>query len=241
MLAHGIVALDLPAEEADEPLPVEIRLRRGAVVRVRVVGPEGTPIERGVAVCRTQVAPGSPQAWPLPVENGAFELPGCAPTQSYPVLVVDEAGRSGGCVMVPGRSVEEVTVRLQACGEARVRVLDDAGQPRRNAFAGHLGVLLGSEGDADPVAPLDTAGRLRDVHSTHHLDPVHYPDVNCLRTDADGWLRLKALVPGVAYVLYHYGPTGEHICAPVFRVQAGERKTLPDMAIRHPQLGDKYQ
>jgi hypothetical protein len=86
---HARVSMD-PAAEGTRP--VRVTLRRGLTITGRAVGPDGEPIRDGVLVCRNVSQPlRKPAPRTLPIRDGVFELPGCAPGRVYPVLLLDAA------------------------------------------------------------------------------------------------------------------------------------------------------
>ena len=65
------------------------------------------------------------------VRSGHFELHGLAPDIEVPVFFLDSRRKLGATVSVSGKSVAggPVTVRLEPCGSAAMRLVDPRGQP----------------------------------------------------------------------------------------------------------------
>jgi hypothetical protein len=226
--AHARAALDLAADARPDLL--HFTLRRGTTVAGRVLGPDGEPVRAGVAVCRCVVHPlrrKVPRA--LPVRDGAFELLGCAPGRTYPVLFLDAASGLAGVaeVRVPAAGEPPPTVRLAPCGTAEVRLLDAAGRP----LAGHRPLVrfwLGHDRPAGEPASTDDRLQPQPILPSW-TDPLHY--LPGPKTDADGRVILPALVPGLEYtVTFEVG--GRSYRTPGFRAAAGETVRPPDVVAK---------
>jgi hypothetical protein len=177
--------------------------------------------------------------------DGHFELPGCDPDRTYRVLVLDGAvnvrpvGLTGGggssMGKVKPKPVEEpkagavveispakarggeLTVRLQPCGSARVRLVDAAGKPSRVIPWVELEVVPDRGKHEGEWAILTPRGM-----------PVGGKDP--LTPDAEGVVTVRGLIPGATYRLRaHDGRTrGIVPLGEAFTVEAGKTRRLPD-------------
>jgi hypothetical protein len=186
---------ELTLDRAAPPEPIRLVLRRSVSVIGRAVGPDGEPIAEGVAVCRSVVHPLNGQVpRALPIRNGRFELPGCIPGRTYPVLLFDAARALAAVaeVRVPGAGEAPPTIRLAPCGTAEVRLVDAADRP----LAGQRPrVYLRLDCDRPAEEP---ASRQRpDTIFQSWIDPSHY--LPGPATDTAGTVSLPALVPGLDY------------------------------------------
>jgi RNA polymerase sigma factor (sigma-70 family) len=188
LLAHAVVGVDF--KEGTDPTPVEISLRRGAVVKGTLTGPNGEPVRGAVLISRLLICQAmnvllqSPSPVPSVPVSRDFELKGCDPEKPYPVIFFQEEKRWGALVHVCGKECgKPLDVRLQPCGAARARFLTADGRPdvaRRTG--GDLLVVL---------AVSDTAFWADfNEHSSLRKD---------WHTDGEGRVTWRELVPGVTY------------------------------------------
>jgi hypothetical protein len=110
-------------------------LRRGATVTGRVVGPDGQPVREAWVFGRTLLDPrlGTVPNWTGRyhgiVRDGHFDLHGLDSDTEVPVYFLDPKAKLGGTANLSARSAagEPVTVRLEKCGAARMRVVGPDG------------------------------------------------------------------------------------------------------------------
>src|SRR5262249_23921311 len=123
--SHGFVALDL--EIGAEPAEAAVALRRGTTITGEVVGPEGRPVGDLQVFCQ----PEGFNTPPVRVRGNRFELHGCDPEQSIPVMFFDAANLWGTTATLSAREAADKPVRvpLAPCGSARARFLDKEGKP----------------------------------------------------------------------------------------------------------------
>lgn len=243
MYAHAYRRLDLkPGIDSQE---VNLVLRRGATVTVRVIGPDGQPVREAWVFGRTLLDPrlGTAPEWTGrhrgSVHDGRFELHGLDPDAEVPISFLDPKGKLGGVVNLSGKSAAggPVTIRLEPCGAARMRVVRTDGKP----FAGRLTDLtiqmVVTPGPPHSTAP-DQAGLLfADEAALTTIDTVNYP--TDLVTDAEGRLTLPVLIPGATYRSIDFttaqrGKTGPTI-RKEFTVKPGETLDLGDIRIEKPK------
>jgi RNA polymerase sigma factor (sigma-70 family) len=141
------------------------------------------------------------------VKEGRAELKSCALNEAYRILVFD-AKKSQGIlanVVVKGKEKPQ-TVRLQAFGSAKARLVDAQGKPLVKYQFGLWIQDKGIDGKEE--------GRV--------LAPPGLQDKKTLVTDADGRCTLVNLIPGARYVMVspQYKPFQE------FTVEAGKTVDL---------------
>src|SRR5262249_47334237 len=115
--------------------PMEISLRRGAVVKGKLTGPDGQPVQGAVLISRLMINQAmnvlvqSPSPAPSVPVSADFELKGC-PDKSYPVIFFQEQKGWGALVHISGKQAgRSLDVRLQRCGAAKARLLAAEGRP----------------------------------------------------------------------------------------------------------------
>lgn len=113
---------------------MELKLRRGATVRGRLVDPSGQPVREAVLLSRWYLSfkGMSVNHWPAwkALRDGRFELHGCDPNSSTSVLFLDAKRQRGAIVELSGKqSGEDVEVKMEHCGTATVRLVDEQGKP----------------------------------------------------------------------------------------------------------------
>jgi RNA polymerase sigma factor (sigma-70 family) len=189
----------------------------------------------------------TPRAQPL--HDGRFVLRGCDPEATYRIFVVDAApGMAGLKLGKPGMNVlnvldgrtghfeakfaavaevsaakakgGEVTVKLQPCGTAELRVLDNAGKPAK----------------LDPWLEMELTpdrGKARGQRLSFGPPMPLLKGKTPLVPDAKGWVRIRGLIPGATYRLmgtdFEVGSTvrlGE-----AFTVESAKTRKLPDVTI----------
>jgi hypothetical protein len=167
------LALDLKA--GADPAEVAVALRPAAVLRGRLLGPDGKPVLKGRIFQSSQV-PYDRSVWaevngpdrsplddlfanhrlgptgkPVEVRNGNFELTLREPEAEYRLFCLDARNQAGAWARFTAAQAEKepVTVRLAPCGSAAARFVDDRGQPLAQ-YRPLLWTLLTPE---SPVSP----------------------------------------------------------------------------------------
>ena len=118
----------------ESPVDVELKLRRGVTVRGRLVDQSGQPVREAVLLSRwyLSIKGMSVNHWPAwkALRDGRFELHGCDPGSSAPVLFLDAKRQRGATVELSGKQAgEDVEVKMEHCGTATVRLVDEQGKP----------------------------------------------------------------------------------------------------------------
>jgi hypothetical protein len=230
---HAFASLN--AAHGDRLEPMRFTLRRGTTISGRVVGPDGQAIREAVAVCRSVAQPLRGQVpRTLSIRDGVFEIPGCVPGRTYPVLLLDSVRRLGAVtdLRVFARGETPPTVRMAECGTARVRLVDAVGRP-----------LVGHRPLVRIWIPEDTSSEDSNASKTWpRQDPIFaswFDTVNYLsgpRTDADGIAVLPTLVPGLEYRV-DFVVDDRYSRSSPFRVAPGQTVRLPDVVISDDSTG----
>jgi RNA polymerase sigma factor (sigma-70 family) len=228
--------VEVTLDRAAPPEPLRIVLRRGVTITGRAVGPDGEPIREGVAVCRSVIHPLHGQVpRTLPIRDGRFELPGCVPGRTYPVLLFDAAHALAAVaeVHVPAAGEAPPTVRLAPCGTADVRLVDAAGEP----LAGHRPRVHFWLAYDRPAGEPDDGRQRPDSIFQSWIDPSHY--LPGPATDAAGTVSLPALIPGLEYKAGFMVGGQERLTEP-FRVGPGQTVRLPDVVVPQEPAADGH-
>jgi RNA polymerase sigma factor (sigma-70 family) len=169
---------------------------------------------------------------PVELRDGTFSIPVLDPDVTFPLLFLDPARDLGAFVKLPGKQAggEPVTVRLEACGTARARFVDDKGKPLAE-YQPNLLLLLPPGPHPVPDGLTDRAQRglrSRIALGADQLDPRRYQKGPA--TDAGGRATLPGLIPGATYrLLLSGGKTRD------FSVRSGEPLDLGELtAVRPP-------
>lgn len=176
-LAHAIVPLDL--KEGAESKPLEISLRRGAVVKGKLTGPDGQTVRDAVLIFRLLID----QTSTVSVSE-TFELKGCDPEKPYAVIFFQKQKGWGALTHLSGkRSGKRLDIRLEPCGAATACFVTAEGRP----ITGHR-----TTGDLLVVLAAGDTARWGDFIEHSNIR-------NDWQTDAEGRITWRNLVPGVTY------------------------------------------
>ena len=98
-----------------------------------MVGPEGQTVDDAVILTRSQIDPIN-LMWQdhdfVHARDGRFELHGFDPEKPTPVYFLDAEHEWGAAVELSGKQAgEDLTVRLQPCGQAKARFVGPDGKP----------------------------------------------------------------------------------------------------------------
>ncbi|MHB1557651.1 MAG: sigma-70 family RNA polymerase sigma factor [Isosphaeraceae bacterium] len=240
--AHAFVPCAI--KPGDESRQIDIVLRRGTTVKARVIGPDGQPVASARAFSSAILMP---QPWPSrrfwgqffgQVHDGSFELHGVPPEGEVPVYFLDGKNQTGAVAMFSAAAAKDgpITVRLQPCGMAMARLVDNQGKP----LAGYhnpwmLSMLLTPDVEmSEIVSPGDD--RLRpDGDYLSRLDREHHGE---LISDGQGRITFPALIPGARFRLQD--PTsaddpGKRRVRKWFIAAPGQAIELGDIVIEKPE------
>ncbi len=243
--AHAFIACD--PRPGTEGLEVNVALRPGATVKLRLVGPDGQPVRDVRVYSRAVLGPSysSPvRGWMGRYDvarNGHFEVHGLDLDAEVPVAFLQPGHKLGATVQLSGKAAANgpITVRLEPCGMAMARLVDPAGKP----VAGRLryGIVTMVVTPGPPAGPpQEKAGALiADEAALSRIDPTnHTAD---LIADPQGRITLPALVPGASYRImdrttYVARDVGDGPqVRKEFTVGPGEALELGDIRIEKPE------
>lgn len=232
LYAHAGAALDLKAGR--DPAPLKLKLEPGRGRDLRVVGPDGQPLQvSAILGCRNHtttlyrefpaVLREEPQI--QVVVRGSGRLPGCGPRRRYTVLITEPRERLGAVAEI---GPDDRDVALAPCGEAVLRVTDAAGQPVPRC---PVTLWVGLPGDVAAGQAAEPPTFADDAFPSAHLDPLNHEPVAL--TNLDGRVRLKALVPGARYWVTALANGQWHTSRP-FVAASGQSVKLNDFVLARP-------
>ncbi len=237
--AHDAIAYEVKA--GDGVREITATLRPGRTIRGGVLGPEGQVVDDAVALTRQQIDPINLTLQShgfVHAREGRFELHGFDPEKAVPVYFLDALHAWGAVVELSGKQAgEEMTVRLQPCGQARARFVGPDGKPLANLVLWPYLELLMTPGATAGIT-VDTGENLQaDGVFLPNVDPRHYG--RDLVTDADGRATVPALIPGAPYRIIDWSTRnveGKGVqLRKDFRVKPGETLDLGDILVESPE------
>jgi hypothetical protein len=236
--AHGILLYDAKAGEV--PRELTATLRPGKTLRGRVAGPAGEPVKDATILSRQQIDPMN-LTWASAdfsrAREGRFELHGFDPEIAAPVYFLDSEHQWGARVEVSGKqALEELSFRLQPCGQAKARFAGPDGKPIAKLGLGPYIQFLMTPG-ASTIYYGDR-GELQ-------ADAAYLPSINHrliwkdFTTHDDGRVTLTALIPGATYRIsdwstFNVQGKGYQI-RKEFTVKPGETADLGDILVEKPE------
>jgi hypothetical protein len=236
--AHDIIAYEVKAGEGTHE--ITSTLKPGKTLRGRVLGPAGEAVEDAVTLTRQPLDPIN-LAWQgynlVHAHDGRFELHGFDPEKATPVYFLDADHGWGAAVELSGKQAgEEVTVRLQPCGQVKARFVGPDGKPVAKLNVWPYFQLLMTPGP-NRSGFVDRGKLLTaDAAFMPNVDPKHYP--NELATDSEGRITLPALIPGAPYRIsdwstFNVQDKGFQL-RKEFTVKPGENLDLGDILVEKP-------
>ncbi|WP_406699206.1 sigma-70 family RNA polymerase sigma factor [Singulisphaera sp. Ch08] len=237
--AHDVIAYETKA--GDKPKELTATLRPGKTLRGRLLGPEGKAIEDAVMLARQPLDPLN-LTWQdhdfVHARGGRFELHGLEPEKAVPTYFLDAQHGWGATAELSGKQTgEDVTVRLQPCGQAKARFVGPNGKPLAKRDIG-LNVQFLMTPGASQEFFVDRGERLQaDAAYLSNVDPKHYG--KGLVTDTQGRVILPALIPGAPYRISDVSTRnvlekGAQIRKD-FTVKSGETADLGDILVELPE------
>ncbi len=220
--------LPLKLKRDSDTSKLVVRLRRGVTLTGRVLGHNGQPVPSAFMVASTYMPMGNGFALRgdhLPVRQGRFELPGCDPEKTVPIVFYDTKTLQGAFaeVSVKRAATEPVQVQLAPCGSASVRLVDPAGKPI-NQSAVMFDVVLRK-------GPTIQESFARGGPACITLPAGRFFGPQPFRPDArTGIMTFSYLIPGAAYLVQVDEGRG-FVGKATFTVQPGEKRTLPDIVL----------
>ena len=236
--AHAIIPYELKA--GDGPPELSAVLRPGKIIKGRVVGPNDETVEHAMIISLLNIRHFH-LVWrgeaTLHTHDGMFELHGVDPDKPARVSFFDADHLWGATVDISATQAgEEVTVRLQPCGQARARVVGPDGAPLAKMFPQFeiLGALGPHQWDLRKESKSMLAA---DATYIPNVDRIHYWTGKGPLTDADGRISLPALIPGALYRISDYSTVNDRDkgvqVRKDFTVRSGETLDLGDILIEN--------
>jgi hypothetical protein len=240
MRYHGHAITPYEVKAGDPPHVVSAALRPGVTIKGRVEGPDGQTITDGFILTTLRIEAFNPfwrGDYQVPIRDGRFELHGLAPEASTRIYVLDPEHEWGASVDVSGKQDgEDLTVKLQACGQAKVRFVGPDGKPAAKQQP-HFEIVVTPGPGINSLNERDQAELAADASLVANVDRKHY--WNLPVTGADGRLNLPSLIPGALYRITDFSTVNDAKkgiqLRKGFTVKPGEILDLGDIVIERPQ------
>jgi RNA polymerase sigma factor (sigma-70 family) len=197
-------------------------LHRAPVFRGRVVGPDGQAVSAPVSIVY-----GGPHVLEADSKDGAFAIPLNDPGAEYRVHYLVPARNLGAVLTVASKraGAAPATVRLAPLGAAQMRFVDATGKPVKN-YRPVVWLVSGPDMARDLKQLNEASRQAADSLWLNRLYTGNYY-VAGPRTDAEGRVTLRNLIPGATYlIVYQGGRRGRD-----FTVAAGQTVMLADLVI----------
>ena len=178
---HGMVEIDVPAEGQQESFVLP--LKRGPPLALRVLAPDGKPVDNFRAVCAESSYEGT---YNEDIRGGVYRLDAAEPGRKYRVFLNCEKAKAGGVFEFEAPADgKPIDVTLQPWATIRGRYVYDGGSPAPE-ITNFTQFRLYPEKDPEGNALLNLP--LYDNFSGHqHTKRV---------TDAEGNFELDGIIPG---------------------------------------------
>jgi RNA polymerase sigma factor (sigma-70 family) len=237
--AHDIIPYEVKA--GDRPHEMTAVLRPGKTIKGRLIGPEGQPIDKA-EIITTLFFQYIHLNWrgdlTIHARDSSFVLRGLDPDKTARVSILDADHEWGTTVELSGNQAgEDMTIRLQPCGQAKARFVNPDGKPVVKFFP-HFEILGTPGPTAYGRSAKDRAELTADATLTVNVDRKHYGRQTA-RTDAEGRIILPDLIPGACYRILDFSTInvqgkGAQVRKD-FTIKPGETLDLGDILIEKPQ------
>ncbi len=241
LYAHDIIAYEF--KNGESSLKVSATLRPGKTLKGRIVGPAGEPVPDAVILDRQQLDPLN-LTWLthhyISAHAGRFEVHGFDSEKPSPVYFLDAEHQWGAAVEFSGKqAAEELTVRLEPCGQAKARFVGPDGKPVAKLELGPYARLVITPGPSNSGYFDRGLEPAADETYMGSVDPKHYVRPHDPVTDADGRITLPDLIPGAHYRIVDWSTVNVQNkgvqLRKDFTVKPGETVDLGDILIEKPQ------
>jgi hypothetical protein len=235
--AHAIIPYEVKA--GDSPREVAAALRPGVTIKGRALGPEGQTITEGFILTTLRIEPFNPfwrGDFQVPIRDGRFELHGLAADASTRIHILDPEHEWGATVEVTGKEAgEDVTIRLQPCGQGKARFVGPDGKPVAKKKP-HFEIVATPGPSSISRDEREQSELAADASLVANVDRKHY--WNLPGTDDEGRITLISLIPGALYRIIDFSTVNEKkgiLIRKDFTVRPGEVLDLGDIVIAKPQ------
>jgi hypothetical protein len=243
-------AIDLTVGKDEKVKEVNVTLRRGVTIQGRLVGPDGKAVASALMFVGGHRPRYENTMHPVLVRDGRFEVRGCDPEKTYPLLflehphlprmlmmteglqsfgqlwlaeLVNGKERRGASVKVLAKKAagEPLVVRVAACGSVRLRFVDSVGKPRTD-FVPWLQLVVAPGPPLWKAVEAKTlAAEVVSLAGPYGDQPPGQP-----KTDAQGCVTYHGLIPGATYRVRKEGAGLPTEVLKDFTVEAGKTAEL---------------
>jgi RNA polymerase sigma factor (sigma-70 family) len=243
---HAVIDVDVKKDEKVKE--VNVTLRRGVTVKGRLVGPDDKPVPSAVMFVSSHRPRFENTMHPVLIRGGRFEVRGLDPEKTYrllflehprlpPAMVTPESlqgfpqlymkellgpqNKLGMSVEVSPKEVkEELTVKLAACGKAKIRFVDGAGKPLANYSPWLQLVVTPGPRIYQALEDKTLAAEVVTLTGRYGGQLANNP------TDAQGYVTFEGLIPGATYRLKKTDQEPNNEVLKDFTVEAGKTAEL---------------
>jgi RNA polymerase sigma factor (sigma-70 family) len=239
MRYHGHAIIPYEVKAGAPPHEVAASLRPGVTIKGRVEGPDGQTITDGFILTTLRIEPFNPfwrGDFQVPIRDGRFELHGLDPNGATRIHVLDPEHAWGASVDISGKQAgDDVTIRLQPCGQAKARFIGPDGKPVAK-HQPHFEIVATPGPSPISLDKGEQAELAADASLVANVDRKHY--WNWPGADAEGRISLISLIPGALYRIIDFSTVNDDRGIQVrkdFTVKPGETLDLGDIVIAKPQ------
>ncbi|WP_422923458.1 sigma-70 family RNA polymerase sigma factor [Singulisphaera sp. PoT] len=209
----------------------ELMLHRGSTLEARAIDTNGVPVADAMLVSPTLLKSLSSNVQLVEtIRDGIIKIPGQDPNQSVTFYVLDREHALGARAELRVKtSGKTPVIHLEPCGSARVRFLNQQGEPvaDRPLFAD--GVLMTLELILAPGVPLAPPSNKLCALSCYSVN-LDRPRHKALRTDKEGRVTFPALIPGATYrAMASEGMSSSYVD---FTVSSGQTTEVGDLVMK---------
>lgn len=222
---HAFERID-PTVNSDS-LNLQISVERGKRISGNILNNKGEAPKQVTVVSILNISPFSLfwRGHSEPVLNGRFELGALAEGVEYKTHFLDAENKLGATAILTVGS-DNATIKLEPCGRATARFVDEQGQPLANHQGGDFYFVLTPGANQYDMNAMKSGQWAGDADFAGNVDRQNHPIDNV--TDADGRITYTSLIPGATYEIR----TGsDRKIAKSFVAKSGESIDLGELKI----------